>query len=561
MDRFDPVTLEVLWQRLIGIVDEMAAVVVRTSFSTVVGAANDFACELLDAHGDALAHATRSMPVFNLTLPTVCKELLRRFGPPRPGDVFITNDPWLCAGHLPDIAIVTPIFRHERHVGFAGSIAHCADIGGTLESYRAREVYDEGLELPPLRLVDRGAPVEAVFEIVRRNVRVPEQVIGDFHAQMAANQLGGERIAAYLDEYGLDTLDGIARAIQSRSELAMRREIAALADGEYWYTADLDEIGDEGAVRVRLRVAGDELEVAYIDAPPQQERGGVNCTLSYTVAHTTYALKCALTPTVPINQGDFRPLRVRAPEGSVLNARRPASVNMRTKTGWHLAPAVFGALAQVAPERVQAAGGAMSYLTVYGHDAGGRAFHSYFFCGGGMAASARSDGASACIYPSSASNIPVELFEVRVPMLVQRKELIRDSGGPGARRGGLGQRVVLSPLPGYGRPINVGLQPHRHVHAPFGLFGAHAGSRSRVAIDGRELTPEELKAGKGFLTVSADEEVLLDTAGGGGFGDPRERDREALARDVEEGLVSDAAAAEGYAADKRASPARGGATR
>lgn len=503
---------------MISLADEIAGVIIRTSFSTVVSAANDFCFEILDSRGDALAHATRSMPVFNLTLPAVCKEILRLFTV-RPGDVFITNDPWLCAGHLPDVAVVSPVFVEGRHVGFAAAIAHVSDIGGTLDSYGAREIYDEGLHIPPMRLCVRGEALEPILELIGRNVRMPDQVVGDIRILVSANAACGDAVGRLLREYGLATLDGISEDVQQRSERAMRQQIAALPDGDYPFSFGLDEVGAEREVEMRVAVRGDELSVVYVSAPSAQAKGARNCTLSYTVAHTCYALKSALTPDIPNNQGDFRPLRVTAPAGSILNAGRTASVNLRTQTGWHLGAAVFGALADIAADRVQSAGGLMNYLTVYGQDADGRSFHSYLFLGGGMGATSTGDGESCCIYPSSASNVPIELFEVRVPLLVVRKELLPFSGGAGRFRGGLGQRVTIKRLPTIAYPVTVAVHPHRHVEPAFGLFGAGSGTPSRVFVNDHQVTAEELRTGGGFVVLrDASDSVTVETAGGGGFG-------------------------------------------
>ncbi|MGQ0567991.1 MAG: hydantoinase B/oxoprolinase family protein [Armatimonadota bacterium] len=540
--RFDPVTLEILWHRLITIVDEMAAVLVRTSFSTVVGAANDFGCEIMDADGRSLAHATRSMPVFNRTLPNVTRAVIAKFSPNglRPGDVFIANDPWLNAGHHPDIAVMTPFFRQGRLMGIAASIAHVTDLGGALDANTVREAYEEGLLIPVARLYEEGCLNTIVEEFVAANVRVPEMVLGDIHAQVASNQAGGEKILALMDEYGFDDLKPLATEIQTRSEAAMRDAIRALPAGEYRSRVYMDEFDRRLHIDCRIVVQGNELLVDFTGTSPQQPRGGINCTWVYTRGHTSYGLKCILLPDVPSNAGVYRPIRFVAPEGCILNARHPASVRMRTRTGWYIHHALFAALADILPHRVMAAPGLLCGLIVYAVPRdGNKAYHSWFFNGGGMGAGSKTDGVSACIFPSSASNVPVELFEVAVPLLVEEKEFLTDSGGPGRQRGGLGLRMSFRLLQGFDGIATVALSPMGQHVPPFGLNGGGSARTAELMIDGRVLTREEKLANTGALQIrDAKLLVSMDTAGGGGIGFPEERDPEQVRADVRDGLVS-----------------------
>ena len=545
MDLLDALTLEILWSRLISLVDEMAATMLRTSFSTVIGAANDFGCELLDSRGRGLAHATRSMPVFNQTLPHVTRHFVEKYGEEgiRPGDIYITNDPWLCAGHQPDIAVILPFFRDGRRIGFAGSIGHMADIGGALDSNAVHEVYEEGLFIPPTRLYAEGKLVDAVLDFVRSNVRVPDMVIGDIHAQVSAAQVGAAKALALVDEYDLEELDRLADEIHARSEAAMREAIRAVPDGTYASSLIVDELDGPLPLHIALSVHGDELTVDYTGSAPQHPRGGINCTLTYTLAHTAYALKCALLPDVPSNAGCYRPIHVVASEGSVLNCRPPAPVMNRTRTGWYLAPLVYSVLAGVVPDRVMASGGLMTGYKVYGLAEDGASFNAWLFNSGGLGGSAHGDGASATIFPSSASNVPVELFEVAVPLLVREKELAADSAGIGKYRGGFGQRVTISRLPGYTGSLFVMLWPHRQVIPPEGLEGGGPGAKTLVFLNGRLLTRAEITSSTGAVLLDDPSQVItIQTAGGGGFGPPSERARELAERDRQDGLVTRASA-------------------
>src|SRR5215211_7158475 len=427
----DPIGLEIVWSRLIAITDEMWTTVLRTAVSPVIGAAQDYGCELLDVAGNGLAHSTRSMPVFNLVMPEITRALLRRFPADamRPGDVYVGNDPWLCAGHLDDIAVVTPIFRRGAVVGFTNTVAHTSSIGGTLDGLRARDRYEEGLFIPLAKLYDRGEPNETLFAMIEANVRQPEMVLTDIAAQVAANEVGARCVLALLDEYGLPDLTALAAILQERAEAAMRRSITAIPDGIYANEVVVEAPTGDLTLRGTVTVSGEEIAVDYAGSAPEQPGGGVNCTFTYTRAHTVYPLKCLLTPNVPNNEGCFRPIQVAAPEGSILNCRRTASVNTRTRTGWHLHTLLFGALAPVLPDRVQAGNGLMHAFRAAGTEADGRPFGVHFFSGGGRGAGSATAGLGHNCFPSSAGNIPVEVFEARSPILIEERSLLDSTGG------------------------------------------------------------------------------------------------------------------------------------
>jgi N-methylhydantoinase B/oxoprolinase/acetone carboxylase alpha subunit len=545
---FDPLTLEILWNRLIATADEMAAILVRTSFSTVVGAANDFGCEIMDADGRSLGHATRSMPVFNRTMPNVTRETIKKYGREnmRPGDVFITNDPWMAAGHGYDIAVVTPFFRDGRVVGFTGSIANVSDIGGVLNDNLAREAYEEGLFIPLAHFFKAGEVDHVIVDFLRWNVRVPDMVIGDVYAEAAANEVGAQKVLALLDEYGLEDLQALGGGIQSRTDAAMRKSIAAIPPGEYVGEAEFDEIN---LLKIKATVIfdGKTVTVDYAGSSPQQPMGGINCTYSYTQGQTSYCLKYLLIPEVPENEGCYGAVKIVAPEGSIMNCTFPASVRTRTRSGWYAHSAINAALAGVLPDRVMAPNGLMGGIAAYGRDPSGRQYYAHFFDGGGMGAGRRSDGSSTLIFPSSASNVPIEMFEVAAPILVQEKEMLTDSGGPGRRRGGLGQRVSFSRLPGWTEPVITNFWAHRMRVPPFGLRGGGEALASRVSIDGKELSREEFLTRTEGLALDDDGTVCtFEMAGGGGFESPRERPVEQVLADVVDGYVSPESAEANY---------------
>jgi 5-oxoprolinase (ATP-hydrolysing)/N-methylhydantoinase A len=546
----DPIALEIMWSRLITVVEEMWLTVCRTAFSLVISESQDFATELLDPTGETLAHSPRAMPVFNLTLPLAVKALLERYPAEtlQPGDVLITNDPWLCAGHLFDIAVVTPVFLGGKVVGLMGTVGHVSDIGGTKDSLRAREIFEEGFQIPPMKLVEAGRPNESLMRLLAENVRNPEQVLGDVHSFVAANALGAERLLAFMADYGMRDLRALAAVVQGRSEKAMRDAIRALPDGEYNSTIWNNPLGQRLDYPLKLTVRGDEIELDFEGAPPQLPQGGLNSTLNYTRAHATYPLKCMLTPAVRGNAGCYRPFTVKAPEGSILNPKRPAAVNIRTRTGWYLAPNIFRALAGAAPEQVQANTGLPVAANIYGQDETGRTYSDLLFMGGGQGASARGDGKNGLLWPTSAANTSIELFEARVPVVVLEKAFIPDSGGAGRHRGGLGQRVRVRKLKDDGLSTLVSVYPEGVGNPIEGLFGGRPGGEARGRVldaEGREI----MDCGTGALVQidNPGQIVEIVLAGGSGYGNPAERDPAALARDVQNGLVSADSAGRDYA--------------
>jgi 5-oxoprolinase (ATP-hydrolysing) len=546
----DPIALEIMWSRLITVVEEMWLTICRTAFSLVISESQDFATELLDPTGETLAHSPRAMPVFNLTLPLAVKALLERYPAETlvPGDVLITNDPWLCAGHLFDIAVVTPVFLDGKVVGLMGTVGHVSDIGGTKDSLRAREIYEEGFQIPPMKLFEAGRPNESLFRLLAENVRNPEQVLGDIHSFVAANALGGERLVSFLGDYGMKDLRALAAVVQGRSEKAMRDAIRALPDGEYHSTIWNNPLGQRLDYPLKLTVSGDEIELDFEGAPPQLPQGGLNSTLNYTSgpchlpaemhADAGRARQCRLLP----------PLQRQGAGGLHPEPEASASVNLRTRTGWYLAPNIFRALSDAAPRQVQANTGLPMAAYMYGQDAEGRTYSDMLFIGGGQGASAHGDGKNGLLWPTSAANTSIELFEARVPVLVLEKTFVTDTGGAGKHRGGLGQRVKVRKLHDDGLTTLITVYPEGVGNPIAGLFGGKAGGEASGRVLDTEGN-EVLNCGTGMLVqIDRDTQVVeIVLAGGSGFGEPAERDPAVLARDVQRGLVSEEGAARDYA--------------
>jgi len=541
MTKFDPVSLEIMWSRLVNITEEMWTTTLRTAVSTIIASANDFGCEVLDSQGRSVAHAYRSMPVFNMTMPNVTKEILKKYpvSSMQPGDVFLTNDPWMCAGHLPDIAVVTPAFYQGKVVAFAGNIANTSDIGGSLDAKNVRDSYEEGIFFPICKLYHQGEPNELVFDMFRWNVRAPDMVLTDLEAQVAANASGCERVVAFLEEYALSDLEDLSAAIRGRSQEAMRAAIAEMADGEYTNEVFTDGMGVPLKIAVKLKVEGDAISVDYAGSSPQIDHGGINCTMIYSLGHTLYTLACLLTPEVPVNEGCFEPIRVTAPEGSIINCTFPASVGSRVNTGWYIHGAIFQALSAVLPDRIQAGNGLMSILQTYGVEADGRVFNTHFFCGGGRGATSGGDGTGHNMFPSSASNVPIEVFELNSPVLINAKEFVQNSAGPGKFRGSSGERVSMSRLAGHPHPLHIYLHPHRLSFAAEGAFGGKPGTKTVVALNGETVSDADSPMELGYVTLDHDTDVLtVEFPSGGGMFDPLDRDQEQAAADRQNGIVS-----------------------
>jgi N-methylhydantoinase B len=510
MTTIDPITLEILWTRLVSLVDEAGATLVRTSFSTIVRESNDYAVVLLDRNARLLAQSSLSVPSFICTLPETVRHFLKRF--PRetlkPGDVMITNDPWLGTGHLPDINIAMPIFRDGELVGFAGSVAHSPDIGGRLRSPTNRDLYEEGLRIPPMKLIAGDVINETLIDIIRNNVRIPEQVLGDLWAQVSANRMLGQRLLDMLDDTSCDLI-AVGEEMHARSEAAMRNAIQALPDGDYAYEARVDGFVEPVTIKCCISVRGDALAVDYTGSSLQVP-GAINVVPIYTFAYTAYALKCVLAPNVPNNEGSFRPITTSAPLGSILNPLFPAAVSARAMTGHVLPTAIMGALADVLPDRVRAASGSPLWCVQMAGSHRGERFATTLFLNGGQGAGAAGDGLPALSFPSNLANTPIEVIESQAPIRVVRRALRRGTGGPGKTRGGDGQVFEIDLLTE--EPVAMTFMADRLRTAAPGLRGGQAGATGQVLLDGKPIDPLEP------LVAAPGARLRLETPGGGGFG-------------------------------------------
>ena len=510
----NPIDLEIYWNRLIAIADEAGAALKRTSFSTVVRESNDFACVLLDSEARLLAQSSLSIPGFIGTAPLSLRGMLKKI--PReslqPGDILFTNDPWIGTGHLPDATMAAPVFANGRIVAFVMAVAHLSDIGGRQWSADANEVYEEGLRFPVIKLCEGGRFNEFALTLLETNVRLPQQVRGDFEAQMGALRVAERRLLEMLDEYGLTGIDEIAEAIFKASEDAALRELRRIPEGTYVGTVDSDGFDERVSIRATVTVRHDGVTVDYTGSSGQV-RYGINETFNHTYAYSLYPFKCLLSPGIPNNDGFTRLFTVIAPEGTIVNARPPAAVGARHLIGHQLQAAVFEALASVLPDRVQADSGTPLWsVLLRGVDpARGTSFSTILFFNGGMGAMRGRDGPPASGFPANISNTPVEVAESLAPVVFGTKRLADGSGGDGEHRGGLGQVVSFtSRWPGR---LRVSLLTDRTRVPAKGILGGSPGRTGHVLLNGQPVANP-----KSVVDMAEGDTLELALPGGGGYG-------------------------------------------
>jgi N-methylhydantoinase B len=463
----------------------------------------------------------------------------------KPGDSFITNDPWALAGHLNDVCVMSPIFYKNKVVAFTACVFHHSDIGGRVSSDN-HDVFEEGLFIPLVKLYDAGVLNPSVMDMIRWNVRTPDEVVGDIRSQIAANHVCSEKICQMLRENNLENLDDLADQIISRTEKSMREEIEKIPDGIYKAQGVIEQMKGQQDVVIKaaVEVKGSDITVDLEGSSPQVNWGG-NVVYNFTYAYVFMAIKSMFGPDIPNNDGCAKPVKLKAPEGTVVHCKFPAAVAARLVIGHYITEIIYRALSGVAPNKVIAAsGGTPAQMNVfYGKRNDGRPWHSVIIRGGGMGASSVSDGNYVYIFPANGANTPIEIFESDTPLIVENRELLTDSGGPGKMKGGIGQREVFrvpddryGPIP----PVNLGIQAGRHIHPPEGLFGGKPGAKAQFLVNGVSGNPF------GLTQLKPGDVVTIDAAGGGGYGKPLERDPEMVERDVLEGYVSLEKAGEDY---------------
>ncbi|MEM7028794.1 MAG: hydantoinase B/oxoprolinase family protein [Chloroflexota bacterium] len=541
-EKIDPILLEVLWNRLISIVNEQAAALMHASFTTVVREAGDLSAGVFDAAGNMLAQAVTGTPGHINTMANCVRDHVVKAFPIdtlQPGDSLIINNPWQNSGHLFDLTIITPVFYQGKGIGWFANCCHAMDIGGQTMGADARDVFEEGLHIPLMKLFIAGEANETLFQIIKGNVRVPQEVVGDIYAQQAGNDVGATKLVQMMEAYQLDDLSELSTLILDRTEKALREAIGQVPNGTYRDEVWIDGFDDPIKICVAITVKGQEIIVDYEGTSPQVDRG-INVVYNYTHAYTTYPLKCAIGPNIPNNEGSFRPITVKAPEGSIVNCRFPAAVGARHLIGHFVSQPIFGALAKAIPDRVIADSSAGLWNTqLSGELDSGKIFAYIYFSAGGMGARPDQDGLSATAYPSGITGVPAEVIESVAPVLMHKRELRIDSGGAGQFRGGLGQEMVLETRTG--QPVVHSCMYDRTRFPARGFLGASSGSAGEILLsDGTRPHP------KSKYVLQPKQTVTLRLPGGGGFNAPWKRDPTHVLNDVRQGFVSLQAAEDIY---------------
>ena len=537
--KFDPITLEILWRRLISIVDEADASVARTAFSSLLRDAHDYTCMFTDSRGQELVQGTFCTPGQAGAMALGVKNIINSIPLEdyRPGDVFVVNDPWLLAGHLNDVCVLSPILFKEKPVAFTACVFHHSDIGGRVASDN-RQVYEEGLFIPPIKLYDAGVLNESVLNMIRWNVRTPEEVTGDIRSQVAANHVCSQKIIEMLEDEGLDSLDDLADEIIDRTETSMREAIGKIPDGVYPYEGVIEGAGKRKDIHIKLsvEVKGSDIHIDFDGTSPQVDWGG-NVVYNFTYAYVFMAVKSAFDPDIPINEGAIRPVKMSAPQGTVVNCKFPAAVAARMQIGHFMTEMVFKALANATPDNIIAESGGTPAQTniFYGKRFNGKPWLTMIIRGGGMGASSKMDGHHCAIFPANGANTPVEIFESDTPLIVEERSLICDSGGPGKMRGGLGRKFVIrvpdddsAPEP----PTSIAIQAGRYRYSPKGLFKGGAANKAQFVVNDQAGDPS------GLTLCESGDVIQFHSAGGGGYGDPLERDPQEVEQDVFNEYVS-----------------------
>lgn len=515
---FDPIELEILWQSLIATVNEQAKALQRSAFSPIVREAGDLANGVFDRRGRMVAQAVTGTPGHINSLAMAVVNILDEYPIDKldPGDVLITNDPYKTAGQLLDVTVLVPVWRHERIIAFFGSTIHHTDVGGYGIGAGGRDVFEEGLWIPIVKLMRRGERNDDAWKFILSNVRQPDHMAGDLHAQMASGEVGAQRLQALCDQYHLDDIEALSDEIVRRSEDATRAAIRELPAGTYESSALLD-LADGSEITIACAITVDtdagEITVDYTgsaDASPW----GINVVKNYTHAYTTFTVRSVLSPDIPNNHGSLAPIKMIAPEGSIVNAVSPQPCTARHVVGMFLPNALLKALAQVKPDQAMAEGsGAVWTMQVSGnHDDGSPFITAMFTYAGGVGARSGKPGLNACSYPTGVAAVPIEVVEASAPVRFTTKALRHDSGGAGRTTGGLGQTIEFSV--DTERPWQLNAVTSRLAHAPKGLFGGKAGAAGRFSVNGEAVTTQAR------VTLQPDDVVRLDLPGGGGYGDP-----------------------------------------
>ncbi|MEM9058898.1 MAG: hydantoinase B/oxoprolinase family protein [Pseudomonadota bacterium] len=531
--------LHVMWNRLLAVVEEQGQALIRAAFSPIVRECGDISAGIFDAQGRMLAQAVTGTPGHINTMAEAVKTLAARFPTQtmRPGDIYMTNDPWIASGHLNDFLLMMPVFHGNRVIGFTACTSHLVDLGGRGMGPEGADIYDEGLLIPPCKLVDAGEVNALLLDIVKANSREPIANEGDIYALIACCETGAARLTEMMTEFGLETLDALSEFIIGTSRRGTLDAIAGLPKGTWHNILTVDGYETPIDLHATLTIADDHVLLDF-DGTAACVGKGINVPLNYAAAYSVFALRCIIGPDIPNNAGSLEPFRVTAPKGCILNAQPPAPVAMRHTLGQMTPDLVYGCLSQALPDAVPAEGASCMYDLPLRHapdaaDRGDRQFALELVFNGGTGARPGLDGLSATAFPSGVWGSQIETTEAVAPVLFHRRELRADSGGAGRMRGGLGQRIELSSRD---QDILLFLSVERVRTPARGRHGGLDGAPGRIRLghDGPDLP------GKGEIRIPAGETLIFETPGGGGFGPPEDRNPDAIEQDLEAGLTTEA---------------------
>jgi N-methylhydantoinase B len=542
------VAYQVMWNRLISVVEEQAQALVRTAFSTSVREAGDLSAGVYDVTGNMLAQAVTGTPGHVNAMADAVAHFIRRIGPGNihSGDIYITNDPWEGTGHLHDITMVTPSFHKGALVGFFACTAHVVDIGGRGFGADAHSVYEEGLYIPIMKFAEKGTVDATLTRIIRGNVREPDQLIGDIYALATCNEIGHRRLTDMMEEFALEDLNGIASFILDNSRRATLERIAALPQKSATGEMTIDGFDRPITLKVKVSVEGDRI-VSDFTGSSGLDKKGINCPLVYAKAYACYALKVAIAPEIPNNAASLAPFQITAPENSIVNALHPAPVALRHIVGHFVPDAVFNAFDQIVPGLVPAEGAgclcnfqvSLRPRTDAPAPIDARRCEVLTFNSGGSGARLDHDGLNATAFPSGVMTMPIEATEHAGPVIIWRKELRPDSGGAGKTRGGLGQYMEVGAQEGH--EFDIQAMFDRVDHPARGRRGGGSGAPTTIVQDdGTAMN------GKGKQFVGHGRRVVMAFPGGAGYGDPSERSVDLVKRDLARGYISAETAAKDY---------------
>jgi N-methylhydantoinase B len=534
---------QIMWNRLIAVVEEQAQIMIRTAFSTTVREAGDLSAGIFDRHGRMMAQAVTGTPGHVNSMAESVGHFLAKFPleTMKPGDHYITNDPWLGTGHLHDLTVVTPTFHRGVAVGLFANTAHVIDIGGLGMGPEGRSVFEEGMYIPIVKCFDQGVPNETFFDFMRAGSRLPVELEGDIYSLCACNDAAVRRLVEMMDEFGMDSLDPLAAFIFDLSGRATVAEIAKLPKGTFGGEIWSDGYEEPVKLQASMTILDDAIEVDYAGTSGLSSRG-INVPPAYCRAYACFGIKCVVAPEIPNNWASLAPFRMKIPEGCILNAPRPYPVSVRHVIGHLLPDLMMGCLHQAVPDRVTAEGASSLWnpplrggASVSGQSRGNKPviadFEIITFNSGGTGARPTADGLDATAFPSGVRTMPVEATENVAPLIVWRKELKPDSGGAGRTRGGVGQIMEFATKGDLAFAVNASFD--RIGHAPKGRDGGLDGAKGVV----RTSNGTVLRT-KGYQVIPDGDRLILELPGGAGMGDPSARDRDAVIRDVRDGLVS-----------------------